>query len=572
MAASSRRLRLVLGGVAASVATAATVVSAAAQGVALSRGLALESSGDHGQAVVAFREAMREGAPFPALVALERSFSALGWADSVLPIADSLAREYPREIVVRTVQLRTLRRVGRSDDATAVFRAWVRASPRDVAPFREYARILLEAGDVTAADEVLRDAAIALGATRALALEGAQVRVALGEWGSAAVAWRDAMGGQPYLESAVIYSLRSTPPESRAAVRAVFLEAPVTLPVRRTLAALELAWGRGNDAWAALRDVPVTELVIDAWEQFAEDATRRELFGAARDATLALHAHRPSAARALRGAEAALAAGDAAAALSLAELALASGDSSVAPRAVPLRITALATLGRAREAERALTAATPTLAPTLLAPLRAAVAWAWVRSGDVTAAQRSLAGTTLAPDDPLAGWLALFDGDLARARTGLRRAPATDADALLALSILVRTEQAQSAPLGAAFRALARRDTSAARRGFVLAASTVPEAAPVLLVTAARLAAAGGATRDAMTLWAQVVAEHPSSPEAAESELEWARVLRRAGDAATAIARLEHLILTHPTSALLPQARRELDVARGRIPPEADDV
>jgi tetratricopeptide (TPR) repeat protein len=569
MAGSSWRRGLVLGGVVAFVAPAAPAL---AQGAALSRGLALESTGDHAQAVVAFREAMREGAPFPALVALERSFSALGWADSVLPIADSLARESPREIVVRTVQLRTLRRVGRIDDATAVFRAWVRASPRDVAPFREYARILLEAGDVTAADAVLRDASIALGATRALALEGAQVRVALGDWGGAAVAWREAMGGQPYLESAVVYSLRSTPPESRAAVRAVFLEAPVTLPVRRTIAALELAWGRGNDAWAALRDLPVTDPVVDAWEQFAEDATRRGLSGAARDAILAMHAHRPSAARALRGAEAALAAGDAASAMSLAELALASGDSSLTPRAVPLRITALAAVGRTREAERALEAAAPTLAPAVLAPLRVAVAWAWVRSGDVTAAQRSLAGVTLAVDEPLAGWLALFDGDLARARTGLRRTPATDADALLALSILVRTEQPQSVPLAAAFRALARRDTTAARRGFVQAAEALPEAAPVLLVTAARLAAASGALREATALWARVVTEHPSTPEAAESELEWARALRRAGDAAAAIARLEHLILSHPTSALLPQARRELDAARGRIPPEVDDV
>jgi hypothetical protein len=33
-----------------------------------------------------------------------------------------------------------------------------------------------------------------------------------------------------------------------------------------------------------------------------------------------------------------------------------------------------------------------------------------------------------------------------------------------------------------------------------------------------------------------------------------------------AIERLEHLILTYPTSALVPQARRELDLAKRIIP------
>ena len=40
----------------------------------------------------------------------------------------------------------------------------------------------------------------------------------------------------------------------------------------------------------------------------------------------------------------------------------------------------------------------------------------------------------------------------------------------------------------------------------------------------------------------------------------------RMADMDRAIARLEHLILTYPRSALVPQARRELEVARGGIP------
>ena len=51
-----------------------------------------------------------------------------------------------------------------------------------------------------------------------------------------------------------------------------------------------------------------------------------------------------------------------------------------------------------------------------------------------------------------------------------------------------------------------------------------------------------------------------------DTELEWARALRRRGDVRGAIARLEHLILGSPQSALLPQARRELEQARRSIP------
>ncbi|NUQ13538.1 MAG: hypothetical protein HUU26_14615, partial [Gemmatimonadaceae bacterium] len=68
-------------------------------------------------------------------------------------------------------------------------------------------------------------------------------------------------------------------------------------------------------------------------------------------------------------------------------------------------------------------------------------------------------------------------------------------------------------------------------------------------------------------IWKALVANHAQSPEAAESDLELARLFRRRGDAAGAIARLEHLILTYPQSALVPQARRELELAKGTIPP-----
>ncbi|HJR43633.1 MAG TPA: tetratricopeptide repeat protein, partial [Gemmatimonadaceae bacterium] len=92
------------------------------------------------------------------------------------------------------------------------------------------------------------------------------------------------------------------------------------------------------------------------------------------------------------------------------------------------------------------------------------------------------------------------------------------------------------------------------------------DAAPLLLASAARLHAARRDRTRAVALWRQIVESHADSPEAPEAELEWARALRRAGELAAAIGKLEHLILTYPQSALVPQARRELELARAGVP------
>jgi outer membrane protein assembly factor BamD (BamD/ComL family) len=104
---------------------------------------------------------------------------------------------------------------------------------------------------------------------------------------------------------------------------------------------------------------------------------------------------------------------------------------------------------------------------------------------------------------------------------------------------------------------------------FLAAVPEVEGAAPLMLAAAARIATARGDTlgRDnALVLWERIVREYPSAPEAAEADLEWARSLRRTGDNPAAIERLEHLLLTYPQSALAPQARRELNLARNGIP------
>jgi tetratricopeptide (TPR) repeat protein len=123
------------------------------------------------------------------------------------------------------------------------------------------------------------------------------------------------------------------------------------------------------------------------------------------------------------------------------------------------------------------------------------------------------------------------------------------------------------APLaGKAFLTLARGDSTAAALAFVRAASEVTDAASILLLAAASVQSEQKHETQAIALWQQIIEMHATTPEAAEAELNWAKLLRKRGDKLSAIAHLEHLILSWPDSALLPQARRELELAKGAIP------
>jgi TolA-binding protein len=89
-----------------------------------------------------------------------------------------------------------------------------------------------------------------------------------------------------------------------------------------------------------------------------------------------------------------------------------------------------------------------------------------------------------------------------------------------------------------------------------------------VLLLAGQVAAGLGGAHDGMAidLFAQVVRTGGDGAAPPAAELEWARVLARQGNVAEAIEHLERLILTYPSSAVVPEARRELERARGAIP------
>jgi tetratricopeptide (TPR) repeat protein len=485
------------------------------------RALDLENGSKYREAAALFRHSLSTTPTPGALLGLERVYAELGMSDSLLPPLDSLIARNPGEGLYRSVKLRTLQILGRQAALREAFEQWAAVAPRDPAPYREYARILIRLGQPSAADSIVRRGSSALGNARALDYETAQLRAAEGNWEASAQAWRSALVDAPHLAAAAAYALSPTPAALRDRIRQILMSPPADAGPRRAVAELSLGWGDPAAAWEALRVLPPDSAAATAWTEFGERALAEERFDIARDAA----------------------------------------------RYLPLHVAALAMLGRGTEAEALVSRYERWLSPGARTAAGKLLATAWVRAGDLTRAREAL--RTAGPDadsSDAAGWLALYEGRLADARTLMRMAREPGPELAVALGIVARTRGDSAPVLGNAFLTLARGDSAAAVSRFVAAAAEHPEAASAILLVAARVDAARGDEPGALTLWQRIVSEYGDSPEAPESELEWARLLRRRGDRTGAIAHLEHLILSAPDSALLPQARRELELAKGTIP------
>jgi len=514
-------------------------------------------------AAVLYRRAFAGNAMVPALLGLERVYTSLGMVDSLLPLVRGAIRIDPRSGVVRSVQLRTLTALQRDEELTAAFRDWVRAVPGEAAPFKEYARILLESGRSEAADSVLTTASRMVRDPRDFSAELAQVASAQKMWHEGARRWRETLTQTPQLYQAAVFALSLAPGAGRDSVRTVMMADPLWLPARRVLASLELLWAQPRQAWQAFSGVRADGDAVAAWKEFGEEADARSMPVASREAWAAIYRLTRDPAMALRAADAALVSGEAATAMQLASAAQGALSPTLGLRdAVPVRLRAMAALGRAAEALALVDSVRLKVAPIQLQLLERELMWAWLRVGDATRARALVARLD---EDEATALLAVYDGDLDRARTALRNADASNTLLLVPRALLSRTTLPTSAPLGEAFAALARSDTAAAVTQLLGTLNDVGDAAPLVLAMSARLLTAGGHDSRAVPLWTRLVTDFSTSPEAPEGDLEWARAALRARDAGTAVARLEHLLLTYPTSALAPQARRELDLARRMV-------
>ena len=537
-------------------------IDAQAQQAIANRAFDLEQAGKFTEAIAAWRAVIAAGDAPQGVLGLERIFSQIAQDDSVLPALDTLLARHPTDRILRGVQLRVLRVLGRERAARQAFEEWTTLLPGDPVPYREYAGQLLSDGRSAAADTVLQEATRSLGSTKALLIEVAQLRAALGLWHQAALSWRDALEAQPYLEQAAVYSLARASAEHRDSVRVV-LRAASGARVRRVLGALELQWGAARDGWRAIAGLTAADSAYESWKEFADDAERQGAWLAARDALAAMHRERPSATLALRAAAASLSGHEPGPALDLLHAARRGLDSAqTGSQLLPLEVRALTLLGRPADAEARVKESARFIDESARRAYSRQIAWGWIRSGEVDRAQAALGAATVDDEDESGAWIALYHGDLARARTGLRRPAEATAEVVTVVALLARTRADSSVEVGAAFFALARGDSAQAAARFERAADELSDAAPLLLAIAARVQAARRQDGLALPLWQRIAARHAAAPEAAEADLEWGRALRRRGDAGGAAERFEHLILSYPQSALVPQARRELVAAR----------
>ena len=536
-------------------------------GSAYLRGQDLETRDQYDSAAAAYRQALVQTPnSLPAMLGLERVYAQLGRSDSLLPVLDSAIAREPRVAALRAAQLRTYRSLGDRAGMRRAFDQWRHDVPHDPAPYQEYARMLIEDGFTAQADTVLQLAQADAGGARGFSYEVAQLDAAMGKWEPSARAWRQTVSDNPYLADAAVYALFPTPAGTRDAVRRALAAPPVSTPPLKVLGALELAWGAPRDGWTALHVLRPDSATVAAWLDFAHRAEQASAWLVARDALVAADQADPTPAYVVRAANDAFAGGDAAGAAALAARAEADLDSAAAATtALPIHLRALAALGKPADGARLLEAYRGALSPDEQAQDARLLAWGWVRVGDLDHARQALAASG-GGDDAAAGWIALYQGDLAGARQRLRTQGDPSTDALAALALLDRTRATTSAALGNAYLTLARGDTAAAAAAFAAAAPSLSDAGSLLIATSARLYTAHGDAPQAIAAWKTIVDSLPQSPEAPEADLEWARILRRSKQTPAAIQRLEHLILTYPESALVPQARRELELAQQSVP------
>ncbi|HEX7025242.1 MAG TPA: hypothetical protein VF187_10540, partial [Gemmatimonadales bacterium] len=201
------------------------------------------------------------------------------------------------------------------------------------------------------------------------------------------------------------------------------------------------------------------------------------------------------------------------------------------------------------------------------------IAQGWIRSGRLARADTLLAADSSVEALAVRGRIALYRGDLAAARTMLaeagpftgERAAATERIGLL--GILQVIEEDSLPGLGEAFLSLERQDSASAAARLEQLAPTLPNdhGGDELLLLAGRVRGGMGKGALAEELYRTVIA-HATPASAAAAEFALAELLLRSGRSAPAIAALEHLLVTWPTSAVVPQARRLLDQARGAVP------
>jgi tetratricopeptide (TPR) repeat protein len=559
-------------------------VHAQVESRALAEAGEMERAGRPVDAAARYRGVLRtDPTNLPALLGLERVFTSLERLDSLVPlIRTALGRDSLNQ-TLRSLELRVWFALGHSDSVTAAARRWIALAPRSPDPYREWAFTVAQRGDLAGAKRALSEGASRLG-DAALAQDLAQLTTLAGEWTEATRQWVTVVRGNPGLLSAATGGLTRAPALARDEMLSTLLGARGDSTSRRMAADLLVGWGRADEAWPLLdatlpQDPKAAAGLLQRFAERAATARGRKsalVQGYALERLAGLVDSAAAGRVRLQAAQAYADAGDLGSAQRMLERAgaAAAAGGAIGPAMASL-IRALADQGSVEDAERRLRAWSDRLGGDDLETLREAVAWAWARRGELDRAEAVLAPDSSVAATAVRGWIALCRGDLNQARDYLRAAgPYTGSreEATRRMSMLVLVERIGADRLpefGRAVLALARGDTVQALADLDQAARKLGGGAggrADVLGFAGELALARKDYAGAEDMLRRALAADSVGPAAPAAELALARVQAETGRTEIAMQQLEHLILAHPQSAMVPQARRLRDRLRGVIP------
>src|SRR6059036_332616 len=574
------------------VATIVLLCARALPAQAIGKGFELERAGQYDQAAAIYLATLRaEPTNLSALLGLERVLPPLNRLGELLPVAQRAAAANPSNVALRGVLLRTYVALNEPDSARALALEWARAAPRDEAPYREWAMALEDAHRHAAARDVLLAGRRALGRAGAFGIEMAELSQLSGDWEGAAREWAAALTDAPVQLPNAASALGEAPDGQRERIARLLTDGTPSPLARRLAGELLLGWGQPLRGWAVFEPSVATPSADAAFaaRRFADLAGGRNTPEAHRVRALALARYAdlspPGGAAARARADAARAfieAGDQVAARALLERVAQDSNSPpdaqrLAQRAV---VEALIDWGQREAAARQL-ATNPRLSADDRASLRLRLVRARIAAGELDRAEAELARDSSVETIALRGWIALYRGGLREAqRLFLAAGPyagdqrdAVDRTTMVAL--LQRVPGDSFPELGSALLLLAQGDSARAAAALRHAAGRLAtgeggegDGRPDLLLLAGRVAARLDTVQQgtALALFDEVVSTGGQGAAAPAAELEWARLLERRAQTAEAIRHLEHLILTYPGSAVVPEARRELERAKGAIP------
>jgi hypothetical protein len=464
----------------------------------------------------------------------------------------------------------------------AIAERWARIAPRDEAPYREWGAAALAARHRQRALEAYRLGRERLRRDDVLAAEMAQLAISDGDYASAAREWLPAVRKLPGYRVTAVATLGHAPVSKRPEILRILSAAP-DFTARRLESELRVKWGDPLGGLASLEaGLPLArgqavEALRGLVEQLRMQRTRDGLLaqGRALEAIAARIPDRQASRTRLEAAQAYSAAGDREAARRMLS-GLAddrSAPGAVSSGAASALITVMIGEGKLDEARRRLSELRPQMSGEEYALVSRSLVNAYIRRGELDRADSTLGRDSTIEGFALAGRIKLYRGDLDGAVESFKeagpyagdRAESTRRTMLLALLQPIEADTLR--PLGAALLRLEQGDTAGAVTGLESVAGDLPAAkggAEVRLL-AGRLAAAKGDPSLAERLYREAASqEAPATAPAAELAL--AELLLTSRRTAEAVTQLEHLILTYPESALVPQARRTLDVARGAVP------